>query len=284
MSKYPGARELIDDLAQMVSLPEVYYRLEELIDDPDASIDDIAAVVCADPDLAFRLLGLANSSLFAFPAQVETVSRAVTLIGTRQLRDLVLATLVVRQFSGLPIGVVDMQQFWRHSLGTAVICRSFAIWRRERNVERFYLIGLLHDLGRLLLFLKLPDAMSKLLLAARESSASLFELEREEFGYDHASLGGLLMDDWSLPQSVCRPIAAHHAPQRGEGYASDASLLHLADLCVNALQWGSSGQPCVPRLIEKAWEMAELDEAALGDIVERARQQYEDSVTLFLRG
>lgn len=282
MSSFPRLEELVGSVQQLVSLPEVYYRLEEAIDDPDGCVDDIAVIISSDPDLTLRLLALVNSSLYAFPAQVDTVSRAVTLVGTRQLRDLALATLVVRRFSGLPLGIVDMESFWRHSLGVAVVSRAIATWRRERNVERFFVIGLLHDLGRLVLLLKQPQAMHELLLQAREEGQSLYRLERETFGYDHADVGGRLLSDWGMPAAMVSAVGGHHAPDPRATFGLDACVAHLADLTVNALEWGSSGQPLVPTLNVGAWQALALDTSAIGELIKRSKQQYQDSTSLFL--
>ncbi len=279
---FPSVGELVDSVQQLVSLPEVYYRLEAVIDDPDSCVDDLAAIIASDPDLTLRLLALVNSSLFAFPAQIDTVSRAVALIGTRQLRDLALATLVVRRFSGLPLGSIDMEAFWRHSLGVAVVARSIASWRREHNVERFYVLGLLHDVGRLVLLLKQPQAMAELLQRATEQRLSLFPLERATFGYDHAEVGGCLLGAWGLPASLVAAVASHHAPQAGATFGLDGCVAHLADLMVNAMAWGGSGQPLVPALDEAAWDALEMDADAIDEILSRARQQYLDSVAAFL--
>jgi len=282
MSDYPKLGELVDSVQQLVSLPEVYYHLEAAIDDPDSCADDIAEIIASDPDLTLRLLALVNSSLFAFPAKIDTVSRAVALIGTRQLRDLSLATLVVRRFGGLPLEIIDMEAFWRHSLGVAVVARAIATWRREHNVERFYVLGLLHDAGRLALLLKQPKPMAELLQRASQQRLSLFPLERATFGYDHAEVGGCLLGNWGLPASLVASVAAHHAPQADATFGLDGCVAHLADLIVNAMAWGSSGQPLAPALDEPAWDALEIDAAAIGEILGRARQQYFDSVAAFL--
>ncbi len=97
------------------------------------------------------------------------MQRAVTVLGTREIKDLVLATAVISLFREMPVGMVSMRSFWEHSIACGLAARNIASGRREANVERFYTIGLLHDIGRLLMHLALPDQMSDLLFRHRQA-------------------------------------------------------------------------------------------------------------------
>ena len=121
-----SAESLVEDVMQLVSLPDIFHKLEEAIEDPSVSLEKVADLIGGDPDLTLRLMGIANSCLFGFPAKVETLGRAITLIGTRQLRDIVLVTVVVKKLKQLEVELIDMDKFWRHSVSTGVIARTFA--------------------------------------------------------------------------------------------------------------------------------------------------------------
>ena len=103
---------LIKDVHKLVSLPDVYYRLESLIESPTSTLDDFAKVLSTEPDICARLLSLANSAFYSFPASIESISKAVQIIGIRQIRELVLATSIVRIFNQVPMDLVDMRKFY----------------------------------------------------------------------------------------------------------------------------------------------------------------------------
>jgi HD-like signal output (HDOD) protein len=112
--------EFVRGTPEIQSLPEIYELVSKVISMPSSSSEDIARVVRQDPGLTTRLLRLVNSSLFAFPGQIDTISRAISLVGTQQLRDLTLATCVIEMFEDVTTDFVDMQSYWRHCLATAV--------------------------------------------------------------------------------------------------------------------------------------------------------------------
>ena len=120
------------------------------MNDPRSATADFGAVVSDDPSLTARLLRLVNSAFYGFPSKIESVTQALSVVGTSQLNDLVLATSVLRVFKGVPKEFVDMDSFWQHSLACGVCVRVLAAQRRESNVA-----GLLHDLGRLILYQRL---------------------------------------------------------------------------------------------------------------------------------
>ena len=124
------------------------------------------------------------------------------LIGTSQVRDLILATAVVDRFSKLPIGILDMRSFWQHSIGTAALARSIATELRIRGADKLFIGGLLHDIGRLVLVLERPEDMADVLLRGQQEDRSISSIERETFGFDHADVGGALARSWLLPETV----------------------------------------------------------------------------------
>ena len=236
-----GLEELIAEVDKLVSLPDIYYRLEDAIVDPSVSTEHIADLLRRDPDLSARVLRVANSAFYSFPTRIETIERAVSVIGLRQIRELVLITSVVRAFEGIPPGLVNMTTFWEHSVAVAVMVRSLAEQARIPNPESFYIPGLLHDIGRLVMYLKLPGLMNDLLNQRENSGRSMFVLEQQLLDYSHAEIGGRLLEHWHLPQSIWEPVATHHRPSTGGEYAMAACLIHVADSWVNTNRVGSTG-------------------------------------------
>jgi putative nucleotidyltransferase with HDIG domain len=280
----PAAR-LLPPPAKLPSLPLVYTRLRAALEDPRSSTSTIADILSQDAALTARLLRLVNSVFYMPAIPVETVSRAVLLVGTEQIHDLALATLVVRMFEGVPADLVDVTAFWQHSLATGVTSRVLAAYRGEPNVERFFVAGLLHDVGHLVLYQREPAACRDMLRRCHRHHARLVELEREAFGADHAAVGGALLRAWQLPASFQDVVAHHHEPAAGSSeHALEIAIVHVADVIAHAMRIGNSGDPRVPPLDATAWEYVGLAPGALGSVLTEVDRQVEAARTLLAPG
>ncbi|MDD2851978.1 MAG: HDOD domain-containing protein [Desulfuromonadaceae bacterium] len=268
--------ELLSDVSSVPSLPLLYSRLDETINHPRSSIADIAKVLSEDQGLAARILKLANSPLFGYFSKIDTVTQAVTIIGIQQVRDLALAISVIGVFKGLPKDLVTMECFWRHSIGAALAARVLATSQREANLERFFVAGILHDIGRLLLFMRLPDLCREMIETARNSNQCLHELERQRLGYDHADVGGALLRRWKLPTRVTEPVEYHHRCNHAGQFPRESAILHCADLLAHALELGGSGEERVPPLIPGSWERLTVSPFQLPQIVAQIDNQLEE--------
>ncbi|VAW84820.1 hypothetical protein MNBD_GAMMA16-2314 [hydrothermal vent metagenome] len=278
----PG--RVIRGITKVASLPTIFVKLDEAMGNPRSTNKNYAAIINEDTAMTARLLRIANSALYNFPAKIETISHAITIIGTQQLRDLVLACSVIKMFENIPEEEVSMELFWRHSIAVGVTARILAGMRRENNVERFLIAGLLHDIGRLILFTEMTKQMQYVVKEAQETQQILFKVEKEVLGFDHAKLGGLLLKTWQLPDRLIDAVQYHHAPMRSKTYPIEASTIHLADIIVNALQLGTAGEHLVPPLNNNAWKQLNLEEDVLFTLKERLFIQYNDAVNFILSG
>lgn len=273
-------KQLIEDSKELGSPPIIYRRLMEVINHPRGGAGDVANVIREDTALTARLLKLVNSAFFAFPKKIDTVSQAVSVVGTSQVRDLSLATSVTDMFSGVPADILDVEGFWKHSLACGVAARVVAGMRNEANVERFFVAGILHDVGRLVLLLRAPDVTRELMEAARAEEKLLYEVERAALGWDHARVGGMLMKHWSMPEALVEALALHHDPTRAQRYPVEAATMHVADILANALQMGSSGERFVPQISAGAWSKLGVAPQMVSFAVEEVDQQYTAAVHL----
>jgi putative nucleotidyltransferase with HDIG domain len=268
----------------VASLPGIYLRLCDIINDPRSSAVDVGRVMADDPGLTARLLRLVNSALYGFPSRIETVSQAISIVGTAQLSDLALATSVIRAFADMPEDLVTMESFWRHSVACGTTARVIAIRRREPNVERFFVAGLLHDIGRPIIFMRAAAEERRALALAREKTLALFEAEHQVMGFDHTHVGAALLEAWKLPASLREAVALHHHPERAQRFPVEAGIVHVADVLANGLRLGSSGERLVPPFVPSAWDLLGLPTAAVPGILEEAERQYHAAVQVVLGG
>ena len=274
-------RELVSGAIEIASLPEIFLKINEMIDSPRHSAADIGHVISNDAALSARLLKIANSVFYGFPSQIDTISRAITVVGTRELRELILATSVIRCFKGLPNDLVTMEDFWRHSVCCGLAARSLAKQRGEQLVERFFVAGLLHDIGSLLVYRKIPELAREALLRAQHNNVPLYKAEQEVMGFDHAMVGAEILRKWKLPEHFQESTEFHHNPTRALRYPNQTALIHIADVVSDALQYGNSGDPHVPPMDPQAWQMAGLSDDIISPVIADVEQQFNHVLELF---
>jgi len=273
---------LISEVDKLVTLPDIYYRLETALESPATTLDDFSRLLSADPNLCARLLRMANSAFYSFPAKIETIERAVGTIGLRQIRELVLVTSVIETFNGVSIELVDMRSFWEHSVAVGVLARAVAQYAGMPQSERFYIPGLLHDIGRLVLYLKFPGMMAEILDQAKAQSRMLYTFEIQQLGYTHADIGGRLLEFWKVPQSIYEPVRNHHNPAEAPEYNQMASAVHIADAWVNRQQLGTSGEHIDPPIDAEALNLLNMQEYELEEIWALAIDEATDVINQFL--
>lgn len=222
------ARDLIKDNVQLLSLPEVCLRIQQLAEDPHADMAEFARLVAQDPALTTRLLKLVNSAYYGFPGRIDTLSRAVNLVGIAELRNLTLAMAAMEVFGGLENERFDMLAFWRHSVYCALLARFLAKRARVLHAERLFITGLLHDVGRLLIFSLLPEPSARILQRLVRGE-DVCVAERAELGFDHAEVGHELLSLWQLPKELRLAVARHHTPEHADTARLEATLVYLAN-------------------------------------------------------
>jgi len=277
-----GLEVLVVEVDKLVSLPDIYYRLEETIVDPTSTMEVIANLLRSDPDLCARMLRMANSAFYSFPTRIETIERAVGTIGLRQIRELVLVTAVVKAFEGIPPGTVNMETFWEHSIAVGIMAREIGQQAGLANADAFYIPGLLHDIGRLVMYLKLPGLMCELLERHETGGQSLFLMETEILNYSHADIGARLLELWNLPRSIWEPVGKHHEPGQSDEYQLATCTIHLADAWVNTHRIGRSGDGMELLIDEVALHRIDIDSERVSEIGQLARQQTRDVARLFM--
>ncbi len=280
MGMTQDVENLVENSVQLGSLPAIFYQINDAVEDPECSYSEIGAIISKDSALCARLLRIVNSSFFGFSSKVETITHAVTIVGMVQLRDLALATAIVNNFDGIPKNAVNMKSFWYHSISVGLAGRVIGIYLKESNPERFYVLGLLHDLGRLLLYLTIPEDMSRVLKLSAEGGL-LHEAESKALGWDHAEVGGALLRKWNLPAQMVEGVQYHHNPSSAPNFPLEAAIIHVADIVTQTLELGSSGERYVPPMDFKAWDALGLPASMLSSVVTQVSCQADDLAEIF---
>ncbi len=226
------------------SLPEVAIRINELLNSGEASIDSLEEIIIYDPALTAKLLKLANSPYFGFSKKIDTVSQAISLIGYKELRNLVIATSVTSTFKGIPSDLVDMETFWYHSVTCGVMTRLFAAQINSKEQERFFIAGLLQSIGKLIFFSQYPAESKKILSFKDQGEAVIRKAELEIFGFTHAQLSAEFLKQWMLPSSIWEMIEYQFDPLNTNAPTQDSCILHIAVNIASCLE------PCANQTVK----------------------------------
>lgn len=223
-------KSLVDDIQGLVSLPEVALKINDLMDDPDTTVDDVGKLISQDPALTIRVLAIANSPFYGFSSEISTISRAVTVLGTKQITDVVLSTATTNAFKGISIDLISVDDFWYHSLYCGLLAQELSCKHNPPLRDSMFVAGLLHDIGHLVMLNKIPDLLQDALLrTVQGESLPLYLEEQQVIGFDHAQVGAELARAWNLPAYLVECIEFHHEPQKAKEFKLEVALIHIAN-------------------------------------------------------
>ncbi len=271
--------EIVSREIKLHSLPRVIIELQRAIDNPASSAEDLARIISLDPGLSVYLLRIANSALYSFPSRIDTVSRAVALLGTRQVSVLALGVSVLKSYSQRPVQSLDMEGFWRHSIACAILARAIAARSGRSNGERFFVAGLLHDLGRLAIFEAIPDLAREVLERMQSENMQFVQAENKVLGFDHARLGAILLRKWNFPLNLAMAVLYHHEPSKGDPHG-EAAVVHLADILSKVLGYGGTPVFSVQPLDLVAWESLGLAAQDLAGLETDLDAQFDETLVM----
>jgi putative nucleotidyltransferase with HDIG domain len=277
--------EMVRGVGSLVTLPDVYIRINQLVEDPNSSVADIAKVAGQDPSFTVRLLRVANSTFYGFSSTVDTVSKAVSIIGTSQIRSLALATSVASTFEGLPNTLVSMADFWKHSLYCALVARHLAKRARRCDPDAVFTAALLHDIGELVIFNRMPQQAKEALLLVLDSADEMpvYLAERQIMGFDHAEVGGELARQWKLPPLLEECVEFHHNIKPGLRFPREVALVHIANILALMAEVRTLDPHDVSPIDPQAWTLVGLSaDEVIEEVVGEAQAEIAEAEKLFL--
>ena len=202
-----------------------------------------------------------------------------------ELSSLVYSVCAVQSFSRISVGVTNMNTFWRHGVYVGLRAKALAVRLDCLNTERLFVAGLLHDIGTLTINAKFPDAAEAMILNAEGDESNIIEAERESLGFDHAYVGGLMLENWNLPEATCDAIRYHHNPRGAEVTALEGNILSAPDTLANYSGTGGFSETIAehdelsPSISELLDLTADIDRDAL---LEEVDQQFIGTIYLLI--
>ncbi|WP_020408155.1 HDOD domain-containing protein [Hahella ganghwensis] len=228
-----NTEDLIANTDNLFALPDVVIRLQEILEDKASTLEDVADVVSLDPVLTSKLLKLANSAFYTFAAKIDTIPRAINIIGADAVFNLALANSALDTFNRLPKDVIDLDRFWRISVDCALIAKQLGKSVSNQSVERLFVTGLLHNIGELICVIQLPEQAREI---ASESNPDLaLELQSSMLGFTYLQLSMEFMKGWQLPPEIYEVVGSINDPEASR-FPIEATLMSLARKIAYALE------------------------------------------------
>jgi putative nucleotidyltransferase with HDIG domain len=265
----PAMQQLFAQMHTLPSVPVVYLQLMQKLESLEVTAEEIGALIAQDPLLTAKLLQLVNSAYFGLGHNIVSPDEAVTYVGLERARALLVLIHTFSSYESSPAVALNTEALRRHSMITAVLARQLS--REEskntRNAEIAFTGGVLHDLGKLILAVNLPEDFHRVQPVARENHISVHAAEKELFGANHAEIGACILGTWGLPSEIVEAIAFHHEPGPHFWDAfGPVTAVHVANVMAHELAPDPSGGPA-PKL-----DLAYLDRLNLTPRVDEWRE------------
>lgn len=259
----------LKDIEALISLPEIYLKFRQLMDDPDSSHKKLTELVSCDPNLTATVLKFVNSPLYGLSGEIDSISKAVQLLGVTQLHEIVLAISVMSL--DYPNHIVPLRIFWRSCLFSGVLARLLANQLRFTDSESMFVIGLLHQIGRLVIYSSYPDQGKKALIQARENKQPVAEAEQDILGFHYGHVGAKLMVQWRLPMQFQVISYFQPAPMDAPIFRSETALMHLVHGYAERRETDQE-QSLDQLIIPEVWHYLKIMPEQIDAILEQAKE------------
>ncbi|MBN4080198.1 HDOD domain-containing protein [Beggiatoa alba] len=270
---------LLADNLELVSLPDIVIHINRMVNDPACTAAEIGEMISRDTGLSMRLLKIVNSPMYGFPASIDTIPMAITVMGVRQVRDLVFSTCMIRKYSKIPSNILTPDAFWSHSIATAISAQLLARLVKISNSDRLFTCGMLHDIGLLIMALTRPDETRQVLEQARDTNKPSHDFQMNIFGFSQGDLAARLIRKWHLPESFIEPIQLQQINKAATRFPLETAILKVANVIANTHKETTiigDNQIIHPGTLE----LLGLNEAALEDVHTEMKYKLDEALSV----
>jgi putative nucleotidyltransferase with HDIG domain len=280
-----AVKKIISGTKTLIAPPDVWFRFNEAVNSNSSTIHDIAEIIKTDPSLVANVLKVVNSPFYGIRNRIDTISRAISIIGMDDLYNIITSVVAVNSFSNIATNLVKPATFWRHSFCTAILAKKIARHCNVLHTERLYVVGLLHDIGSLLLYATYPGESEEIIKESSGDEELHYRLEQKMLGFTHADIGAELLKEWGLPDSLTESIRNHHEPCKDEELILDKCIIHLANALSNCYILGTY----LEALPEKSntpdaciWDYITLSDEDKSEIYDGLDEELADAISILI--
>ncbi len=279
-----SAKNLIDKVQELPTLPTIYTALTEAMANPRSTINDIANIIMSDKASTLKVLKLANSAMYGLSGRIDTVSKAIFYIGSEEIKNLIAAMSIIGMFSTqkkatMPFSIVDM---WKHSIAVGIISRQLAEASGIVNLESYFISGIVHDIGKVLFYEYADVEYSATHRYAIENRVHISEAEREILGISHMVIGEVISEKWKLPATIRNVIRYHEVGTFNNAPDQLIGTVCLANATARLLELGYGCDDIVETPNEELWKSISVSKNDMSAVLQKTIYIYEETVKLLL--
>jgi len=230
-------QEQLEKIENIATIPGNAFQIIQMINDPDSSLQAISKLIEQDMSLTTKILKIANSPFIGYVSEVDTVQRALTILGLNQVKNMVLAIALYSAFINFKeTENFSREKFWQHSFGTGQIARTFANKLNIHMRGEEFVGGVIHDIGKIIIDQYFPEQFEEILRHSQEHQIPLVESEIKLLGADHMEIGGWLLRRWKFPENLIAVVSYHHTPSKADKYQELVSIIQISEVLCEL--WG----------------------------------------------
>lgn len=259
--------------SDLPTLPVVIDRIISVAADEKTTTEELAEIIAYDQGMTNKLLKLANSVYYAQKNRVETIKRAISVIGFDEIIGIALGMGILSTFTDKTGLSLDMKALWIHGIGVATASKSLAMRTNPGIANKVFIPALLHDMGKVIFSVYFKPEYIKVRQFAMENKRPLYFAETSVLKMDHSVLSALLMKRWNFPASIMIPTRFHHTPESSPPqFRYQSLIINLADYLTQKAGIGHSGNP-VPVTVKNAPKKIGINEQVLRMTVEQLKRK-----------
>jgi diguanylate cyclase (GGDEF)-like protein len=278
--KSDSLNSLLKGVATLPSLPSIALRIIQEIKKDKSSLSELADIISYDPALTAKILRVANSSFYALPYKVDSIERAVHILGLEALKNIALSFAIVRGLKRNHVDEFNHEHFWKRSITSAVSAEMIASKLNMKREDTF-VTPLLMDIGVLVMYLMRPDDYLRVINKKKATHITTCEAEISVYGFDHQDVGSEILRKWGLPENIYMPIACHHAGKDcPEDFKSIADILRLSDI-VSSVYHGNKSPRKFSELTQLLQGKLGMTETEVGEFVDLIADKTVEILTSF---
>lgn len=222
--------KLLEKGDALPSLPEIFLKVSNQLDDDETSTQDIGKTIANDPAISYKMLTMVNSVYFGLPSEISSIAQAVTLLGRFRLKQVLIGALLGDVFKGLDSEHFSLNDFWAHSIRTAIIAKELAITSSYVDEpDTIFTAGLLHDVGRLIIAAQMPEVFEDISDRTATKHIDIVQSEIDIIGLAHTEIGAALMLKWGFPDLIWVCVKNHHRADYSGAFYNAVHLIYLAN-------------------------------------------------------
>ncbi len=276
-------KQIVDAINSVPTLPTVYQNIIRVMSDKKSTIDDIADVISKDQAAALKVLKVANSPIFGINRTIKTIHDAIMFLGFVEIRNIVVALSIINLIEkNQKFKTFKPRDFWKHSLAVGIASRMLAKHFDKSSLDKVFLAGILHDVGKLVLLTFFEEEYIKTLDYIEEKRVFLVEAEKKVLGFTHCDIGEKLLRKWNLSDYLINAVAYHELGTINGEFDSIVAAVHLGNIFARILNLGNPGDHLIPEPNHDLWEKVNLSENFFSLHADELKQYYSEMVATIL--